>query len=378
MRASLKRIVAVIQKEGIQLFRDKRALLMIMGLPLIELLLFAYAVHLRVDHIPTAVADQSLDGRSRDLVNALQVSGYFDMDLYVADEAHVIQAIDQGRVKAGIVIPPDFAARVEHGDAQALVVLDGSDSFIVNSGYSAAAAIAQTQSVALTLEKVSRMGAADVGWLTLQTSIRVLYNPDLKDMIFLLPGLSAMLLQMLAINVASVPMVRERELGTLEQILVTPTRPLELVIGKLVAPIAVVVVDLLIVFLLSIFWFGVPFQGNAGLFAGLALLFILSGLGLGLLVSTVSRTQKQAQQFNSMLMLLGLLLTGMIYPRAPMPVAIQLVGDLIPLTYFVRITRGIITKGVGISFLWNDVLALAIYSVVVVGLAAVTFKKRLD
>ena len=378
MRKSLERILAIIQKEAIQLVRDKRLLGLMMSIPLIELLLFAYAVHLDANHIPTAVADLSLDARSRALIDALQITGYFDMDLYVADEAQVIAAIDQGRVQAGIVIPPDFAAGVERGDAQALVILDGSDAFTTNSAYSAAVATAQSQALELTVEKLNRIGATGVGSAPLTTVTRVLYNPDLTDMIFILPGLAAMVLQMMTIAASALPMVRERELGTIEQILVTPTRPLELVLGKMISPIVMVLIDMVLIFVIAIFWFGVPFQGSVGLFAGLALLFIISGLGLGLLISSVARTQKQAQQMITMLILFSILLTGVIYPRASMPGAIRAIGDLIPLTYFVRIARGIITKGVGLTFVWNDAVALVVYTVAVVTLATITFKPRLD
>jgi ABC-2 type transport system permease protein len=172
--------------------------------------------------------------------------------------------------------------------------------------------------------------------------------------------------------------VRERELGTIEQLLITPARPLELMVGKMMPNVIVALFDLLSITLAGVFWFGVPFQGNPWLFAWLALLFILSGLGLGLLVSTVAQTQHQAQQIGAMLMLLSMLLTGFIYPREPMPALVQAVGNLIPLTYFVRIARGIVTKGVGLSFMWNDVLALLVYGTVVMAVASATFRKRLD
>jgi ABC-2 type transport system permease protein len=161
-------------------------------------------------------------------------------------------------------------------------------------------------------------------------------------------------------------------------LLITPARPLELMVGKLVPNAVVALLNLLSIVVAGVFWFQVPFRGNPWLFGWLALLFIVSGLGLGLLVSTVSQTQHQAQQLGAMLMLLSILLTGFIYPREPMPLPVQLVGNLIPLTYFVRIARGIFTKGVGLAFLWSDVVALAVYGALVMGVAATTFKKRLD
>jgi len=194
----------------------------------------------------------------------------------------------------------------------------------------------------------------------------------------MVPGIAAILLQVLTIAEVAVAVVRERELGTLEQLLVTPVRPMELMISKVVPYIFVTVVDTLILILAGVFWFGVPFQGSFWLFAWLSLLFIVSGLGLGLLVSTVAQTQKQAHQITALLIMLTMMLTGLFYPRATMPPVVRAVGNLIPVTYFIRIARGIITKGVGLSFMWSDVLVLVVYGAVVMTLAAATFKKRLD
>jgi ABC-2 type transport system permease protein len=374
---ALRRFGAVMRKEAIQRWRDKRTLALILSMPLIQLILFAYAVRLTADHLPTVVADLSLDGQSRAFIDALVVSGYFDIVSYEQTELDVIHAIDEGRARAGVVIPPDLEANVALGDAQVLVILDGSDSFSVQSGYSAATAIAQARSLRLVAERVNRLGGDPIT-LPITFSSRVLYNPNLNDLVFVMPGLIAMLLQVLAVNTTAQSVVREYELGTIEQILITPVRPMELVLGKLVPNLFLVLVDQLVVVLLGILWFGVPFRGSGWLFTWLSLLFIVSGIGLGLLISTIAQTQKQAQQLTSLLMMLSQLLTGFIYPRGPMPPVVKLIGNLIPLTYFIRISRGIVTKGIGIAFLWQDVIALAIYGGVVMVLATVTFKKRLD
>jgi len=378
MRKRLKRIGAIIRKESIQILRDWPTLVMVLLLPLIEMFLFAYAVSLTVDHIPTVVADASKDVRSRAFVEALTSSGYFDVEMHVADESQVIQAIDEEQAKAGIVIPADFAAQVERGDAQVLIIFDGSDSSSVRSGYSAASAIAQSQAMGLTIKKATRMGLGNIGSLPIYTSTRVLYNPDRDDMTFIVPGLIAILLQVMTIGQASTAIVRERELGVAEQILITPARPIEILIGKMTPNLLLTVVDLLIIVLTGVFWFGVPFKGNLWLFAWLSLLFIVSGLGLGLLISTVTKTQRQAQQITMLFMMLCMLLTGLIYPREPMPTVVKFAGNLIPATYFIRIARGIVTKGVGVSFMWQDVLILVVYSTVVIGFAVTSFKKRLD
>ncbi len=387
MPKRFQRIVAIAQKETIQLLRDWRTLVMVLLLPILEMFLFAYAVSMTVDHIPTAVADMSKDAQSRAFISALTASGYFDVEMYLGDESAVANAIDAEQVKAGVIIPPDFASQIERGEAQALILLDGSDSSTVSAGYSAAGAIAQSWALELTVEKVSRMGAGMLASMgasgdgispPIYTSTRVLYNPDMDDMVFIMPGLMAVLLQVMAMGQAATAVVRERELGVVEQILITPARPIELLVGKMIPNLALIVVDLLIIILFGVVWFGVPFVGNPWLFAWLSLVFIASGLGLGLLISTVAKTQKQAQQFTMLFMMLCMLLTGLIYPLEPMPPAVRAVGEMIPATYFIRIARGIITKGVGISFMWKDVLVLVIYGTLMMTVAALTSRKRLD
>jgi ABC-2 type transport system permease protein len=370
------RLAALIRKETIQVLRDRRTLAFIFVLPMLELFLFAYAIRLTVEHLPTVVADLSRDVQSRALLDALAESNYFDIQAYVESQADVVRALDSDQAKVGIVIPPGFAAQVARGEAQALVLLDGSDSFSVSSGYSAAVSVAQARALELASEKATRMGI-DLQQTPITTSTRVLYNPDLNDLIFILPGLVALILQMLAVLTTAQSVVREYELGTIEQLMATPARPLEIMVGKLVPNLLLMLLVLAMTMLAGVFWFGVPFQGNPWLFAWLALLFVWSGLGLGLLISAVARTQREAQQLTAMLSMVSMLLTGFIYPRAPMPAAVRLIGNLIPLTYFVRIARGIVTKGIGLTFLWTDVIALLVYGFGILIFAAMTTKKRL-
>jgi ABC-2 type transport system permease protein len=370
-------MAALIRKEGIQLLRDRRTAAIIMILPLVELFLFANAVRLTVYHLPTAVADLSRDAQSRAYLEALTASGYFDLKQYEPNETAVTAAVDRGAAKAGIVIPPGFAVAVARGDAQVLVILDGSDSFSVSSGYSAAAAVGQMRALELAKEEARRIGAR-LETTPITASVRVLYNPSLNDLIFVMPGLVAILLQMMSVFTTAQSVVREYELGTIEQLLATPARPLELMIGKLVPNALMMLANLAVTTLVGVFWFGVPFRGNPWLFAWLCVLFVVSGLGLGLLVSAIAHTQKEAQQISALLYMLSMLLTGFIYPRGPMPAVVRIVGDLIPLTYFLRIARGIITKGVGLSFMWTDVVALAGYGILIMGTAALVTRRRLE
>jgi len=262
-------------------------------------------------------------------------------------------------------------------------LLDGSDSFSVQSGYSAASLVSQSYALQISTQKTDRTGGkallvAQATSMPITNSFRVLYNPDFRDLWFVLPAIIGMLLQTAAVSQAALVVVREREVGTIEQILATPTRPLELLIGKMIPLLVLCFVIIGIILSLGVFWFGVAFKGSLGLYLLLTLLFITSSLGLGFLISTVSKNQRQAQQASTILMLFSMLLTGVVYPRNTMPLIPQLIGSVLPLTYFIRISRGIIMKGVGVTFLWSDVVALVVYSLVVMIAAALNFKKRLD
>jgi ABC-2 type transport system permease protein len=378
-----QRLLALIRKETTQLLRDRRSLVFIVSMPLLQLFLYGYAVSLTVYHLPTAVVDQSRDQKSRDFIHALVNSQYFDVVEYLQSEDQVVQAIDAGRVKAGVVIPPEFGTDIERRRAHVLVLLDGSDSFSTSSGAAAASTVAQDFSLQMLTRQIRRQGggaglASAITTPPINSSIRVLYNPDMVDLWFILPAIVGMIMQTTAVTQAALTVVREREVGTMEQILVTPTRPYELILGKMVPLLGLIFTVTGMVIGFGVFWFGVPFQGNLVLYFFLAFLFVASSLGLGLLISTVARTQRQAQQMSLMLMLFALLLTGLLYPRASMPLIPRLIGSMIPLTYFVRISRGIMIKGVGLGYFMWDALALVFFAVVVIWIASRSFNERLD
>jgi len=378
---SLRRLVTLIRKESTQLFRDRRLLLFILGMPLLELVLYGYAAHLTVYHLPLAVVDQSHDRKSREFVQALVNSQYFDFTLALDSQTEVLQAIDRGSVKAGLIIPPDFATSTDRDSADVLMLLDGTDTASVQSGYSAAALVAQNFAQQLTVKKVtqsSSAGNASLTALPITASAQVLYNPELIDIWFILPGLVGLILQTLAITQAALVVVRERELGSIEQILATPARPVELMISKIVPLLIVCVVAMGIILGLGIFWFGVPFQGSLLLYFWLTLLFITSSLGLGLFLSTRASTQLEATQYGLIFMLFGILFSGFMYPLNAMPALLQVIADLFPATYFIRASRAIFIKGVGLDFVGSDVLVLIFYSLAVIVIAARSFKRRLD
>ncbi len=327
MLKSFQRLSALLWKELVQVLRDRRTLVMTFALPFIELFLFALAVHLTVDHIPLAVFDQSNDVQSRALLNSLLSSNYFSLQSTQLSQKAVVQAIDSGAARAGLVIPPDFANHVVRGDANLLILLDGSDSFSVQAGYSSATGIAQQFALGLATRRLAAAGGSLRGpTLAISTLSRILYNPDNRDLIFILPGLIGIVMQIQAIGSAALVVVRERDSGTLEQLLTTPIRPLELMVAKLVPNLMVILVDVFLMIAVGVWFFAVPFQGSLWLFLWMAVLFVASSLGLGLLVSTISQTQRQAQQFSNIFSLFSMLLTGFLYPTETMPALPRLIG----------------------------------------------------
>jgi ABC-2 type transport system permease protein len=376
----LQRILAIIQKEFSQAWRDRTTLAIILTIPLLQLIIFGYAINTNVTHIPTVVADQSLDQASRAYLDAMVNSGYFDIVATAPDQASAIRNIDKGQAQVGIVIPPGFEKNILRGDAQVLILVDGSDYFTSQSANAFATIIGQEHAIRIVYEEIAQAGAQASGTSlpALNALIHVLYNPDMKTLWFIIPGMAAMLLQTQSLALTAAAVVREREMGTIEQILVTPIRPIELMVGKIVPYVIIAMLNMLTVIAIGVFWFGVPFQGSFWLFSGLSFLYVFSGLGLGLVISSVSQNQRQAQQLMMLFMMVSLLLGGFIFPRYTMPAVVRLVGNLFPITYFVPIARGIVTKGIGFSVLSGQVIALVIYIVVVMFLATITFRKRLD
>jgi len=375
-----QRLVAIIRKEVTQLLRDRRTLVIQLGIPIVMLLLIGYTVEMQVTHIPTVVVDDSRDQRSWAFLEAMETSSFFDMKYYAQSQAEAIRAIDEGEVVVAIVIPPGFGAAMERGGAQALVLVDGTDPLTVQSAFNAAITVGQAHAVELLTERVERsgMGAAASSLLPLDVRTRVLYNPDMASLVFMVPGMIAMILQQQTIRLTAASIVRERELGTMEQLLVTPIRPWELILGKIIPNVALSFLNMTTILVLGVYWFGVPISGSLALLYGLALIYVFASLGLGILVSTRSENQLQSMALTMLILLPGIMLSGYVFPRSAMPTVIRWAGSLIPMTYFTEIARGIMTKGVGLHQVREPVLALVVYSLVVFALSVRAFKERLE
>lgn len=373
-----RRLAAIIIKEFLQLIRDPRTLGMALLMPVVQLLLFGYAITTDVEHLPTIVLDQSRSQESRALLQRFTNSRYFDIRTTARNEAEIEREIDHGSSRVGIVIPPDYADLLLAGrTAQIQVIVDASDPLIARSALATAEAVGQVTSLEIVSRRLSRGGATGTG-LPLEVRSRAWYNPDLRSVNFMIPGLLAVILSMLTLMLTAVAIVRERELGTLEQLVATPIRKTELMLGKILPYVVLGYADITLALVIGAYWFKVPIRGSLLLLYGLALIFYLATLGQGILISTVSRTQRQAMQASFFAFLPTILLSGFMFPREGMPLVIQWIGYALPLTYFLIIVRGIILKGIGFFELVNQIVPLAILGVFFFTLSVFRFQKRLE
>lgn len=378
-RFSRTRFMAILRKEFIQIKRDRPSLIMAIAMPVVMLLLFGYAVNTDVDHLPTVVWDQSQSQDSRELTEAFRNTIYINPALYVQGYQQVEEALDSGQARVAIIIPADYGKQIQgNGTASVQVLVDGSDPTVARAALAAVQTLGLNKTLQFQTERLLSQGISNLSALPINIETRVWYNPDMKSSVFNIPALIGLILQNIIAMLTAFSMVREKERGTMEQLVVTPIHSLELLLGKLLPFVLIGFISLSFILAVGIFWFGVPPKGSLLLLVMLALLFMFTILAIGLLISTVSGTQLQAMQMTFILILPSILLSGFIFPRETMPKLLQLLGSLMPLTYFLEIVRGIFLKGNGIEFLWQDTLALCAFAVILLALAALKFKKNLD
>jgi ABC-2 type transport system permease protein len=372
------RLISVIRKEFIQIFRDPRTLGLILVMPIVQLFLLGYAATTDVKNVPIAVLDQSRTPESRALLDAFRAADYFRIDYEVFSEEEIQILIERGDVRAALIIPPDYNRRLLEGDAQVSMVLDGSDATVGSTALSTANLIGQSYSIKVLTEQAARQGRAAAVQPPLEVRTRVWYNPDLVSAYFMIPGMIGMILYFITALLTASAIVRERERGTIEQLIVTPIRSWELVVGKVVPYVLLGFFDTMEVLLIGHYWFKVPIRGDLGLIFATSGLLLLSSLGIGLFASTIANTQQEAFLTVMFTMLPGIFLSGFFFPLDAMPRFLQFVSYIIPLRYFLVIIRTLLLKGVGAVAIQNEIIALAIFGVVIMGAAAVRFRKRLD
>lgn len=369
----MNRIMAVIRKEFIQMRRDRMTLALIFMLPLVQLLLFGYAIQTEVKHIPTVVFDQSLSRESREMTEAFSASGYFDMVVNVHSYAEVTRMIDSGRAQAGIIYPPSFAENIQRGEsAPVQVIVDASDNMVANQALAIANSIGLLKSQEILVAKMPFKA------LPYDVRVRPWYNPDGITAYYMVPAILGVIVTMTMVIITAIAIVRERERGTLEQLIVTPIKPLELMIGKIVPYIALGYLQITVALLVGVLFFQVPIRGSLLELYLLTLVFITASLGLGLMISNLAQNQMQAFQMAFFIMLPSILLSGFLFPREAMPKVIYYLSAVIPLTYYLDIIRGIILKGIGFQYLYGQVVALLVFSLVFLGISTLRFKKKVS
>jgi len=363
---------SMLWKEFIQMSRDRFTLGLMIGTPAIQLALFGYAIQTEVRHLPAVVLDESHTAESRALVAAIENTGNFNVASEVANRDELRRALELGGANAGIVIAPDYATELKRGrPAKAQVVVDAADPL----SSSAALAGAAQAGLARTLS-LRRQGS--VRSPTIDLRVRPWYNPGAKSSVFIVPGIIGVLLSMTTIIIASLAIVRERERGTLEQLVVTPIGKTSLILGKIVPFMVVGYVQITVILLLGKLLFDVPMLGRVSTLYLLALPFIVASLGVGLLVSASVSNQAQAMQLGFLFLLPNILLSGFMFPRVAMPEPAQWIGAALPLTYFLKVLRGILLKGVGLDVLWREALILSGFAIGLIAVSVRRFRKRLD
>ncbi len=370
------RLMAMIRKEFIHLLRDPGTLISMLLIPIIYVFLFSYVAGGTVSNVPTAVYDADQTPQSRQLLDAFSASGYFALNYYLAGENQIEAYLDRGTVQAGILIPAGYGDKlIGGGDAQVSVLIDGSNPTVGTGAYAAAQAIGQGLGAEIVAQQTGNTTSSPRG---IDVRPRVLYNPDLNPTSFMVPGLLALILGLMTTQFTAASIVKEREQGTIEQLVVTPIKSWELNLGKVLPYVLISFINLVEILVVAVLWFGVPFRGSLLLLLVAAFLYVMTTLGMGIFISANARTNQESQQFSDLFTLPSFFLSGILFPVEAMPAPFQWLSYLVPARYIVVILRSIMLKGVGLEAIGGQTVVLVVLAVVVIAGATLTFRKRLE
>ncbi|HTQ47499.1 MAG TPA: ABC transporter permease [Polyangiaceae bacterium] len=371
------RMLVVAWKELLQLRRDRLTLAMMAVLPVMQLLLFGYAINTDVRHIPTLVDDHDRSAESRDLARRMEATGFYDLVGEVHGYDDIEHALRSGEARAALVVPARFGADVQAGrTAQVQLVVDGSDPQIVGSAENTAASLVGVRAEQIRIEELSRVGER-LAPVPIELAPDILYNQDQRTAVYIVPGLIAILLTMTMVMLTSMALARERERGTLEQLIVSPVKPVELIVGKILPYVAIGYVQMTLILAFGRYIFDVPIRGSLGLLYALAFLFIAANLAIGLFFSTLAKTQQQAMQMSFFFFLPNILLSGFMFPFEAMPRPAQWLSQALPITHFLRIVRGIVLKGSSFDDLHVELVWLTGILAALVAFSSLRFRKKL-
>ena len=369
---SMKRFIGFIKKEFYHIFRDKRSLFILFGMPIAQIMLFGFAITNEINNVDIAVLDHSKDVTSKEIINKIAASKYFSLKQFVKNEGAIKTVFKKGKVKAVLVFEPDFSKNLTTKHlAKVQVITDATEPNTAQTITNYVNAILQNY--------LKEHNNAIQSPYHIITQSRMIYNPELKSVFMFVPGVMTIILMLVSAMMTSISITREKELGTMEILLVSPLKPFLIIIGKVVPYIFLSVINATIIVLLSIFVFGMPVQGSLFLLGLESVLFIITSLALGILISTISATQQTAMMLSLMgLMLPTILLSGFIFPITSMPLPLQVLSNIIPAKWFLIILKEIMLKGVGFSIIWKETLILLGMTLFFILLSVKKFKIRLE
>jgi ABC-2 type transport system permease protein len=374
-----ERLKAMLFKEFRQVLRDKRMKVTIFVAPIFQILVFGYAATTDVKNIPTAIYDLDNTPQSRDIIRNFTSSKYFRVKQYIYNDKQLETLIDKSVASAVIRFNHGFAERLNNGgDAEIQLILDGTDSSTASVIMSYAGSIIRQYSQKELDKRINILPLKIESFPSVDLRARVWFNENLESRFFYLPGVIAMLVTVMTLLLTSMAVVREKEIGTMEQLIVSPLRPTELILGKLVPFAIIAVIDVIFITVVGVFWFKLPIRGSVLLLFGSTFVYLITSLGMGLFISTISATQQEAMMSTFLFIFPANLLSGLIFPIANMPKIVQLITYLNPLRYFVVILRGIFLKGTGLEVLWPQILALFLFGLVILSISIWRFKKLMS
>lgn len=364
---------AFIKKEFFHIFRDYRSMVILFGMPLVMVLLFGFAITNEITNARIAILDRSKDVRTNEIVQKLVSSGYFILQDYIEDEGSIEEVFLQGKVKEVVVFEPDFAKNLSTtGSARVQLILDASDPNTANI-------IASYTSGIITSYALETMQKSSAVPVTINVENRMYYNPELKSVYMFVPGIITILLMLVSAMMTSISITREKELGTMEALLVSPLKPAQIIIGKVLPYVALSFINLVVILLLARFVFAMPIAGSLSLLLAESVLFIIMSLALGILISTISKTQQQAMLLSMFaLMLPTILLSGFIFPIENMPLILQYFSHIMPSKWFIIIVKNIMLKGTSIAYFWKETLIIFFIAVFFIVMSVKKFKIRLE
>lgn len=368
----MKRFIGFIKKEFYHIFRDKRSLFILFGMPIAQILLFGFAITNEINNVDIAILDHSKDATTKEIINKIAASKYFSINQFIEKESDIEVVFKKGKVKAVLNFEKDFSKRlIKENNASIQVITDATDPNTANTISNYVNAILQSYL------KEQNKSVAQVYQIVPQT--HMVYNPELKSVYMFVPGVMTIILMLVSAMMTSISITKEKELGTMEILLVSPLKPIQVIIGKVFPYIFLSIINAIVIIVLSIFIFKMPVQGSLFLLGMESVLFIITALALGILISTVSATQQTAMMISLMgLMLPVILLSGFIFPITSMPLPLQVISNIIPAKWFIIIIKAIMLKGVGLQFVWKETLILIGMTVFFIGLSVKKYKIRLE